>query len=169
MKAFLKILMVVLSLLAAASCIKDMDPFEGADGVRVNINGYKCVMRGSPGTNYVHYTGGESCSLRTEVEMTRMLDFHHFNMVFYVQDDNPLTVGKRYSTLSGNASVKLLSPKEAPGDEVSLSGWIQFVKFDSSSRIVEASFEFDGVASNGEDFVLRHGFFRLFKQSEDGQ
>lgn len=169
MKTCLKLLLIALSLLLASSCVKDMDPFEGADGVRVNINGHKCVMVGSPGHNYMYYTSGESYSLKTEVEMTRMLDYYHFSMVFSIQDSSPLSAGKRYSTAAGEAGVKLLSPKESPGDEISLSGWIELVKFDPSSRIVEASFELDGTASNGEDFVLRHGFFRLFKQSEDGQ
>ena len=53
-----RLLAITLALLALASCGRlIMDPYEGGDGVRANINGRKCTMIGHVGSNdYASYS-----------------------------------------------------------------------------------------------------------------
>ena len=151
-------------LLAATSCIANMDPFEGGDGVRANINGQKCVMSGTPGKVYANcsFESGAN-SFGTKVEMMHLLDKTIFKLGFSLSDTSPFTTGKQYSIGSGTYKVTLTT---VSGEEVPLTGWVTFLKIGVWSKTVEAQFELDGQDSNGDKYAVRHGFMRLFREKE---
>lgn len=66
-------------LLAAATflvsgCYTDMDPFEGGEGVRVNINGSKYIMLGMPGGYYAKIDAKDDvCSFSSSISLTSMV------------------------------------------------------------------------------------------------
>lgn len=151
-------------------CFKDMDPFEGGDGVRTNLNGCKCVMLGTPGNVYISSTGDAgSYSVKSDVTMLRILDHHQFQLDFNIADTVAIVANQEYKIGTGNYKVTLVGPKEAPGEEIPLKGWVKFLQLNPSGRIVEARFELDGKDSSGQDYTLRHGFMRLYKQSPSGE
>ena len=163
-----------LSLLAVAlslcGCVRDMDPFEGGDGVRVNINGQKCVMLGIPGGYYATLdTKDDECLFQSEVTMmtgflSNIQDLFYIN--FDIRENDILVKDKKYTvSYSGNKVVKLRLPNDDASSytEVSLKGWLSFL---SLGQVVEARFELEGTGPAGKDYSLRHGFLRLHQRKE---
>ena len=67
---------IALALISLASCYKlSMDPYEGGDGVRANIDGRKCVMMGTVGSrNYASYSVyADSCVFLTQVPLANRI------------------------------------------------------------------------------------------------
>ncbi|MBR6306911.1 MAG: hypothetical protein IKR38_09105 [Bacteroidales bacterium] len=163
----LSLLAVILSF---SGCVRDMDPFEGGDGVRVNINGQKCVMLGIPGGYYATLdTKDDECLFQSEVAMmtgfmSRNQDI--FKMIFDIRETDILVKDKKYTVnYSGNKVVKLMLPNDDASSytEVMLKGWISFL---SLGQVVEARFELEGRGPGGVDYSLRHGFLRLHQQAK---
>lgn len=142
-----------------------MDPFEGSDGVRANINGHKCVMDGNPGEKYVQYDA-ENHTLSVSVSMWQGYDNSRFRLVLTVQDAAPLTTGVRYHvSLKGSTTATLTGMSDSPNEAVSLVGWIEFLQLGADQEIVEAEFEMTGTAPKSNvDYDVRHGFLRLYKE-----
>ena len=164
MKRIITYLASAFVLLAATSCIANMDPFEGGDGVRANINGQKCVMSGTPGKTYANCSFVDGANtFSTRVEMVHLLDMNGFKLSFSISSTTPFTTGVKYSIGSGSNKATLTT---LSGEEVTLSGWISFLKIGVSSNTVEAQFELDGQDSNGDKYAVRHGFMRLFREKE---
>ena len=85
MKRIITYLASAFVLLAATSCIANMDPFEGGDGVRANINGQKCVMSGTPGKTYANCSFVDGANtFSTRVEMVHLLDMNGFKLSFSI-------------------------------------------------------------------------------------
>ena len=173
-----------LSLFAAAfmlsSCVTDMDPFEGGDGVRVNINGEKCVMYGMPGAYYATLdAANDVSSFKSEITMmTTITDAHInylipemstfersvFDLAFNIQENNAFVKEKKYEIrYSGQKTASMISSirsngTETPEQAVKLQGWIYFL---SLGNVIEARFDLDGRSSDGTEYTLRHGFLRL--------
>ena len=167
-----RILLLLLPLLAILSgCFKDMDPFEGGDGVRANINGYKCVMLGVPGMDYANNgSGSAGYILNSDISMIRIIDRHPFRMTFSIIAPSGISTGFEYPISKGSAfTATLIGPKEAPGEEIPLSGWIKFENEGTIATLVEARFELTGKDSRGQDYSIRHGFLRLYKNSNTGE
>lgn len=165
MKRFFRILLLPV-LLVAVSCTERMDPFEGADGVRANINGHKCVMDGVHGkTSYVSYGSDPGDWMDIQVEMKQELSQEYFGMEFHLKADGAFQTGKDYAiTKTGDNTVKMTGPFGSPGEDVALEGVFRFLKLDDDS-FVEAEFEMDGkAAKSGESYAVRHGFLRLYKK-----
>lgn len=163
MKILIRFLLLPV-LLLAASCTERMDPFEGADGLRANINGYKCVMDGNHGNQYVTRSA-EGTSVSIRVNMVQLIDNQTFTMQLFVSDAAPLAPGTtyRFSTGSG-CTAQLGSPPGAPGEEINMTGWIRFLQLGADSNIVEAEFELEGVSPRSQtDYEVRHGFLRLYR------
>lgn len=159
--AFFSLLAAVL---AATSCIANMDPFEGGDGVRANINGQKCVMSGTPGKVYAtcSFESGAN-SFGTHVEMMHLLDKTIFGLEFSFSDTTPFVTGKQYSIGSGTYKATLTT---VSGEDVPLTGWVTFLKIGVESKTVEAQFELDGQDAKGDKYAVRHGFMRLYRIKE---
>ena len=165
MRKFFYLLLLPVLLLSGSSCSEIMDPFEGSDGVRANINGYKCVMDGYHGNQYVTWPTGGSATLSINVRMVKLLDNQNFMLQLNVSDNTAVSTGIEYHfTPGGPCSAILSSPPGAAGVEVPMSGWIRFLQLDAGSHIVEAEFELSGTAPRSrEEFDVRHGFLRLYK------
>lgn len=151
-------------LLLAGSCTERMDPFEGSDGVRANINGYKCVMDGNRGQKYVYWSTDGTPTVDITVNMVKQIDNQPFKLEFHVTDNTAITVGTTYHFSGASLYAKLSSPPGAPGEEVNMNGWIRFLQLKADSNIVEAEFELDGTAQRSDEkYEVRHGFLRLYK------
>lgn len=157
-------------ILTLSGCVRDMDPFEGGDGVRVNINGQKCVMIGIPGGYYATLdTKDDECLFQSEVTMmtgfmSRYQDL--FYLDFDIRENDILVKDKEYTvSYSGNKVIKLMLPNEDASSyaEVKLKGWISFL---SLGQVVEARFELEGSGSGGKEYSLRHGFLRLHQEAK---
>lgn len=158
----------VLFLLCAvllSSCVKDMDPFEGGDGIRANFNGAKCVMYGFPGESHgASYSEGNTYTFSTgEVLMWAATAGKRFHFRLTVSDDAALVPGQRYSIGSGGmtAGIKFIS-ENGVGREVPLRGWITFLKVGPETSTTEARFELDGETLAEGQLTFRHGFLRLY-------
>ena len=164
MKRIFGLLALFAGLLAAASCIANMDPFEGGDGVRANINGQKCVMSGTPGDVYANclFEWGAN-SFGTSVEMMHLLDKTIFKLAFSMSDTAPFMTGQKYNIGSGTYKATLTT---VSGEDVRLTGWVTFLKIGVGSKTVEAQFELDGQDANGDKYAIRHGFMRLYRVKE---
>ena len=161
----LRIIVLAILLPVVAGCFKQMDPFTGSDGVRVNINSSKCVMQSISGINHASYTndGTNYVFTASYLSMVRTLDNAGFSISFTVKDSSPLVTGKRYNT-NGSTIVTLVNYPDCPGMDVSMSGWIQFNRIEEESSIVEATFELDAQPAGGKKITAKHGFLRLLKQ-----
>ena len=162
-------LLSMLAVLLLSGCVTRMDPFEGRDGVRANINGEKYVMEGIDGRVLAYSpfkTGEGSERFEVNVLLLHLMGKKMCKLVIHLESSTPFVVGNRYpisassaqvSTLrwitAGEISSNELNP-ETPADP--LNGWLVFEKIEDES--VEASFEFEG-SSTG--VAVRHGFLRL--------
>ena len=164
MKRIIKYLASAIALFAVTSCIANMDPFEGGDGVRANINGQKCVMSGTPGRVYANcsFESGAN-SFGTNVSMMHLLDKTIFTLAFSLSNSSPFVTGQQYSIGSGTCKATLTT---ISGEDVPLTGWVTFLKIGYDSKTVEARFELDGQDANGKKYTVRHGFMRLFRVKE---
>lgn len=164
-----RILFLLCSALLLSSCLEEMDPFEGGDGVRANINGSKCVMVGIPGnTAGAFYTSGNEYAFQTAViSMSKAMGGQTIHIEFSVSDDAQLETGKRYSVGSGrNSAVISYVSDDVTGSDIKLKGWISFLQVGPGSSTTEARFELAGRSPHRE-YDVRHGFLRL--RTENGE
>ena len=167
MKKF--ITLVLVSVFALCGCIKDMDPFQGGDGVRVNVNGRKCVMVGVLGGRYAQLNNtGDTGECSTTISMmSAMPDNMMFDLAFAIKENEPLVINKEYKVGSGNSTVGMTGFSVGASQEsrIPLQGWVKFI---SLGTTIQARFELDGKGEDGTGYALRHGFLRL-KQKEERQ
>ena len=166
MKKLIRLLTAVSVLFLSAGCIMEMDPFEGGDGIRANINGKKCVMLGTPGTkNANYYVGGEKATFTASAELMHMLDTQQLYISFNISDTGSLMTDKKYTVGTGDNTVKLdFGPYGITENAVPLSGWISFLQISTGGSVIEARFELDGQATDGTRYAVRHGFLRLYNK-----
>ena len=168
-----------------SGCVRDMDPFEGGDGVRVNINGEKCVMLGTPGGYYAKMEATDDVStFKSEIilistlidpeaqYMNAMLGFGfaqdsqiRLNLAFDISDNNVFSKEKQYNIGSGNKKAVLtyVTDDTSTNPDINLKGWISFL---SLGKVIEARFELEGKSTGGKEYSLRHGFLRLHQGGE---
>ena len=166
-----RILFLLCPLWLFSSCLKEMDPFEGGDGVRANINGNKCVMIGIPGnTAGAFYSSGNDYTFQTAViAMSHTMENQNFHFKISVSDEAPLETGKRYSVGSGkNTAVISYVSDDVTGSDIQLKGWISFLKVGPDASTTEARFELTGRSPHRE-YAVRHGFLRLFTDRGERQ
>lgn len=177
----LRTLSLFASAFILASCYVDMDPFEGGDGVRVNINGEKCVMHGMPGGYYAILDAANdvssfesSITMRTSVTNYQGSyiinaaigaenvhgDRSIFHLSFNIQENDTFVKEQKYEILPDGQKTATLSTW---WEEVKLHGWIYFL---SLGDVIEARFDLDGTDSDGTAYTLRHGFLRLHQKEE---
>lgn len=160
-----RILYILSAVLALASCVKGMDPYEGGDGTRANINGAKCIMLGTvnSGTTYASYSCMGPYVFRTSpLVLYHNIDQRSYTLNIEVSDDSPLVPGTRYTFPSGNGSAYIsYISSEVTGENIELRGWLVFNKISPDSSITEARFELEGTSYTGKKYSLRHGFLRL--------
>lgn len=174
-------------LLAVTSCYKDLDPFEGTDGIRFNLNGKK----------YVQQSGWLSVSPLNETEdgiiiSSSMSGPSFLDLCTFTLNLCPLeqlTVDKEFKTGENGISAEielLLSDMPSLGEVVSavsdtseeseegeetateakekvppvqMSGWVKRVA--SETGKLEVLFELTGKDEAGNQYELKHGFLRL--------
>ena len=148
-------------LLLAVSCTERMDPYEGGTGVRANINGYKCVMRGVSNKSYATYNVGESYSFSTQ----RLQLFKHMDgmsncyLQVSISEPSALVTGKAYKIGTSGATAYLYLDGVDRG--ITLSGELTFLNDGPGSGVTEARFELSGKDRDGTKYDVRHGFKRL--------
>lgn len=152
-----RLFVIVLAVFSLASCFKlSMDPYEGGDGVRANIDGRKCVMMGTVGSrsyaSYSVYT--DSCVFLTQVPLANRIlaEDATYRLSIKLKTGTAIVVDQDYS-LTGN-DAKVIFP--GSHDNEPLSGWIRFSLLDSAAHLVEATFELSSA-----DHSVKHGFLRL--------
>ena len=148
---------IVLAVFSLASCYKlSMDPYEGGDGVRANIDGRKCVMMGTVGSrsyaSYSVYT--DSCVFLTQVPLANRIlaEDATYRLSIKLKTGAAIAVDQDYS-LAGEDATILFPGKLKPE---ALSGWIRFSLLDPAAHLVEATFELSSA-----DHSVKHGFIRL--------
>ena len=181
----LRTLSVFALAVSLSGCITDMDPFEGGDGVRVNINGEKCVMYGMPGSYYATLDAANDVStFRAEITMMTTVtdarinyllpekisfDRIVFDLSFNIQENNSFVREQKYEILAFGTKTATMSLPEvdtntgSPNQTVKLKGWIYFL---SLGNVIEARFDLDGKGPDGKEYTLRHGFLRLHEREE---
>lgn len=185
MKKLLLPLMALL--LAATSCYKDLDPFEGTDGIRFNLNGKKYVMQsGWLSGNPLSQTE-DGMVISSSMSGPSFLDLCSFTLNLCPLEQ--LAVDTEYKTGQNGISAEielLLSDMPSLGEVVSavsdtseeseeseetttetkeklppvqLSGWVKRVA--SETGKLEVLFELNGKDEAGNQYELKHGFLRL--------
>lgn len=153
-------------LLLTVSCFKHMDPFEGGDGVHMNLDGCKCTMVGFSGAGYVSYTtDGNTYTMSTRLEMVQWADTKPFEIAIEFIDTAPFVTGKKYNVGGkvGNKMKFLLYPPGSESDKaVSMSGQIEFLDVGDNDHFIEALFELDG--GSPHKYEIRHGYLRLIQR-----
>lgn len=166
-----------------SGCVRDMDPFEGGDGVRVNINGEKCVMYGIPGGYYATLdVANDVSTFKSEITMMSSIVDAHINYIipemstidrtafmlgFNIAENDIFVKEKKYEIKTSgdkkaSMTVSSLNTDTGSSEEViKLKGWAYFL---SLGNVVEVRFELDGKDSNGKEYALRHGFLRLHQK-----
>ena len=184
MNRFKSLLPIALSLMLTG-CVTDMDPFEGGDGVRVNINGQKCVMYGIPGGYYATLEAANDVStFQADITMMSAITDVHINYVvpemtqiersvfrlhFDIRDNNAFVREQKYQIhASGTKTASLIVPEQnvdtqSSEEVVALKGWAYFL---SLGNVVEVRFELNGTGADGKDYALRHGYLRLHQKKE---
>ena len=144
-----------------------MDPFEGGDGLRANINGNKCIMYDIPGNVAgAGYTVGNVFTFQTaDILLRNKLDNQSLRFKLTVTDDASLEPGVKYSIGEGGNTASL---GYVEGSSTALSGWIVFLRIGSDSSTTEARFELYG-KTRDQEFDVRHGFLRLFTENHREQ
>lgn len=167
-----RMILAFLQLLLLSSCLKDMDPFEGGDGIRANLNGAKCVMMGYPGNSVgASYSEGNTFTFNTgEVMMTAFTTGQKLRFQITVSDDAALVVGHKYSVgdKGMTAGVKFVTDNGV-GQTVPLNGWISFLQVGPEVSTTEARFELTGTTLSGDRIEFRHGFLRLYTDRGGGR
>lgn len=174
------LLPIVAALLAVWSCSSDLDPFEGTDGIRFNLNGIKYVMQDgfmSPIPLEVTETG---VVINASMSGSSLLDVASITINLCPLDQ--LAVDTEYKTGENGISAELLlyfsgmpdiwtalsSKPEEPAAEaqpqedpqpIPLEGWVKRVA--SETEKLELLFEFSGKDPEGNQYELKHGFLRL--------
>ena len=171
------LLPIIALLLTAGSCTSSMDPFEGTDGIRFNLNGKKYVMQsGLLGLDPLVETE-DGRIVKANMQGPSFLDLVSFTLNLCKADQ--LAVDKEYKTGENGISATIkpyvpstptiaaveedtTEPKEEVKPEtppVQLQGWVKRVA--SETDQLEILFEFTGKDTEGNEFVIKHGFLRL--------
>lgn len=150
--------LLVLSLLPMLfmGCEREMDPFTGGLGIRMNVNGKRCVSFDSDANGYAEFStttaegeaGTYSFSKTMSMQMTGAGPYEFF---ISASSTSPMTVGKAYA-----CEARL----EIDMKHVPLNGNLTFVSLADDGQYVEAEFELSG-NSEGKEYVVKHGFLRL--------
>ena len=167
-----KFILSIVSLLLFSGCFSDMDPFEGGKGVRANINGYKCVMRGEEGKVYaILNSNADGYTFRTDVRMIGMMNGIRYTLSFSLSDIAPFVTGVKYNVTGKITAARVDYFDYAVVDEddvietieadVPLTGWVSFLVVSQDDHYVEALFELDRQFPDGAPYTIRHGFLRL--------
>lgn len=154
--------------LLLTGCVSHLDPYAGTEGLRVNVNGQKCVMElvyvssshSSPSYTYTDNVDGKvEFSFRSNLVHKRQemsgLQVKHDNYRFSLslETAGPLVLDRAYDVTAG------IGPEDLGDDNLTpLHGTITFL---SLSPAIQARFE---MASAGNAYVLRHGFLRFNKK-----
>ena len=154
-------------LLLPVSCYKHMDPFEGGDGVHINLNGKKCTMVGFTGNSNVEYmiTDDNTYDIISDVTMIQWSTRDKFGMYFHLSDNSQFETGKKYHIGGTEGSRIIIYPyKGEKFSGVSLEGEIEFLNLADKDPFIEALFELDGTsAQDGKSYTVRHGYFNLIR------
>lgn len=162
MKRLFRFIFCIVTALSAAACTDKMDPYEGGDGVRVNINGHACVMIGEPGKTAATYDAAAR-RFSTSVNLERRSDGARYTLQLEVTDDSPLLAGQKYFAGTGGCKAVLSYVyNDVNENDIVLTGWIQMRRISTESKTVEASFDLEGSSPGGTTYSLRHGFLRLY-------
>jgi len=183
-----KLLLPLMALLmAVSSCYTDMDPFEGTDGIRFNLNGKKYVMQsGWLSTSPLSETE-DGIVISSSMSGPSFLDLCSFTLNLCPLEQ--LAEDKEYKTGENGISAEielLLSDMPSLGEVVSaaadlsesseeseetttetkeklppvqMSGWVKRVA--SEAGKLEVLFELNGKDQDGNQYELKHGFLRL--------
>ncbi len=152
--------------LLLTACVTHLDPFSGTEGLRVNVNGEKCVMKlvstsssqASPSYIYTEDADHVSFSFSTTLvhktqETTGMVaQYDHYTFSLSLDTAAPLILNKVYDVTGS------IAPDFQEGTPTPLKGNIVFV---SLTPAIQASFE---LSSAKNDYELRHGFLRFIKK-----
>lgn len=162
-------------LLAAGSCTSSLDPFEGTEGIRFNLNGKKYVMQSGFFSLAPLIETEDGIIVSASMSGPSILDFVSFNLNLCTADQ--LAVDKEYKTGENgiSATIKPYVPsttsitateEEETKEEVTpetppvqLQGWVKRVA--SETEQLEVLFEFTGKDTEGNEYVIKHGFLRL--------
>ena len=165
---FLKFLSGILFATVLAGCdIPALtDPFEGHAGVRVNVNGNKCITWERPSFMTSEYIKDETYQYSFTIGLIRVKDNLKFNLKLKITDPAPLVTGKRY-IIDGEASKASLTrfQIDMPDVVTPLQGWLEFTNLSEEGSIAEALFELE----NPGDATLKHGFLRLSLKTVTGE
>lgn len=139
------------------SCIKHkMDPLEGQNGLRVNIDGCKYVMYSDyPDLSQaVIESYGDGFRFSTVPYIMSEMDEQQYYLKIIVISDSAFTTDKEY--FSDKCALQFVDEDgKLPYKEVPLDGEIVFNRIDRKKKLVEASFEMSG------QHAVKHGFLRL--------
>ena len=149
MKRYL--LLAIFALLALAGCSRDMDPFVGGPGVRMNVNGKKYVMHGRSNSNYLTKSlDAAPYSVSLNVTMTGLDASFDFSLS--MSESSAPVAGRQYSC---TASISQGS------DVIPMTGSIEFTRLPGDTPTVEGLFELSGTGADGTAYKVTHGFFRM--------
>lgn len=163
-------------LLGAASCSTSLDPFEGTDGIRFNLNGKKYVMQSGFFSGIPLVETEDGITVSASMSGPSILDFVSFTLFLCKEDQ--LVQDKEYKTGENGISAQIkpfvpstptIAEAETEGEEseqevketppVQLQGWVKRVA--SQTEQLEILFEFTGKDADGNEYVIKHGFLRL--------
>lgn len=145
--------------LLAMGCNREMDPFAGGLGIRMNVNGMRCVSFDSDANGYAEFSmpaegesGTYAFSKTMSMQMTGAGPYE-----FFISATSPsrITAGKSYACTAW---------LEIDMKHVPLKGKLTFVSLEDDGRYVEAEFELSG-NSDGKEYVVKHGFLRLRRRA----
>ena len=95
--AVIKHLLVTAMLAVLAGCEMTVsDPFAGQDGIRVNMNGCKCVTWSESSKLSAQYTLASDYRFSSSTGLIRVIDETLFRLNLTVLDSQPLQTGKKY-------------------------------------------------------------------------
>ena len=150
-KHFLIALLSVAAIILIHSCESfATDPFEGGNGVRMNLNGKKYIENAIlPVRKELLIDFSEGGIIHLNVGMTGIGDSLSFRMNIF--DSDTLISGRTYPA---TATIK------KDGVTVNLQGYADLLTIEPESQNTEALFELTG--TDGDvDYVVKHGLFRL--------
>ena len=144
-------LLLVFLLLLFVSCEHAYDPFEGGKGVRMNMNGKKCVMVARSDRQVYVYNNKDGYGQTLSFSAKMGWQDTQFAFRLRISDPDTLIQGYTYP-----AKARIGSDQ----DGVSLEGFAEIVTLNPMSLDIEALFEFTG-GNLKESYVVKHGYFRL--------
>ena len=157
-----------LLLIPLSACYIMGDPYDGKDGVRVNINGHPYQTKSfdtfSLNKDYIEESRAAQCQIRYDEECCFSLTVYlkkragegfspDYGLKLDLSSPSPFVMDKDYE-ISGNAATLTKTRGDKISEPVPIQGWIRFLSIGSGK--VLASFEL-----SSDDYSLKHGFLRL--------